>query len=231
MTRPSTPAPRTGGSLPGSVRSEPAAARARVFVLSPANLGGTRGRRLLDGSSRTPLAARLHSGSPVPLGDVYAFVSSLYYRGKRTYAQAFGRRADGGPASLVITPCRGLMGDHEPVGLADLATFASTDIAPENRAYRSPLVRSAAALDEAMGGGGDVVLLGSIASAKYLEPLAEVFGERLLFPGAFPGRGDMSRGGLLLHAAAAGVELEYVVALSAERSGPRPPRLGPRARA
>src|SRR6266853_118967 len=43
-----------------------------------------------------------------------------------------------------------------------------------------------------------IVLLGSIASAKYVEPLLAVLGERLLFPPSFVGRGDMSRGGLLL---------------------------------
>ena len=76
----------------------------------------------------------------------------------------------------------------------------------------------------------DVVLLGSIASGKYVDVLLEVFGERLRFPQAFIGRGDMSRGGLLLRQVTAGEELEYIAVAGAVRRGPRPPRLPPLAR-
>ena len=61
----------------------------------------------------------------------------------------------------------------------------------------------------------DVVLLGSIASPKYVDILTAIFGERLRFPIDFVGRGDMSRGGLLLRHAREGVELEYVPVLGA----------------
>ena len=44
------------------------------------------------------------------------------------------------------------------------------------------------------------VLLGSVATDKYVGPLLDVFGDRLYFPATFAGRGDMSRGGLLLRA-------------------------------
>lgn len=198
----------------------------RVFLLSPANLTGARGRALLDGRGRSAFSGRLDEGAGVPLGEVYAFVSSLYYRGKRAYARAFGSRA-GGPAALVITPSRGLLPDDHPIDLEALKGFAAVDIDPADARYHGALTSSAAALDRALGPGSEVVLLGSIASAKYLEPLAQVFGDRLLFPRAFIGRGDMSRGGLLLRAAAAGTELEYVAALRAERRGRRPPRLTP----
>ena len=70
-----------------------------------------------------------------------------------------------------------------------------------------------------------VVLLGSIATSKYVEPLLEVFGDRLLFPAEFVGRGDMSRGGLMLRSARAGAELTYVPVAGATRRGPRPARL------
>jgi hypothetical protein len=69
------------------------------------------------------------------------------------------------------------------------------------------------------------VLLGSIASDKYVDLLLEVFGERLLFPAEFVGRGDMSRGGLMLRCATAGVEMSYLPVAGAKRHGPRPPRL------
>jgi hypothetical protein len=72
-----------------------------------------------------------------------------------------------------------------------------------------------------------VVLLGSIATGKYTSALLEVFGRRLLFPAAFVGRGDMSRGGLLLRAARSGEELSYIPVAGATLHGPRPPKLPP----
>jgi len=71
------------------------------------------------------------------------------------------------------------------------------------------------------------VLLGSIASPKYVDVLTDIFGARLQFPSAFVGRGDMSRGGLLLRHASDGAELEYEPVLGARRHGARPPRLAP----
>ena len=66
------------------------------------------------------------------------------------------------------------------------------------------------------------MLLGSIASDKYLDVLAPALGGRLHYPPAFIGRGDMSRGGLLLRSAASGVELDYAP-LSAQHPAARPP--------
>lgn len=218
VDRRSHPSPASAGTT-----REPA----RIFLLSPATLGGVRGRRILDGEAGADFMDRLRAGRAVPLGDVYAFISSLYYRGKRTYAHRFGRPAGDGPAVLAITPSLGLLPDEQPVRMSDLRSFAETDIDPESRAYREALYASALALARALPGSAELILLGSIASGKYLDPLSVVFGRRLLVPASFVGRGDMSRGGLLLRAAAAGRELEYVVALDAERRGPRPPKLGP----
>ena len=91
-------------------------------------------------------------------------------------------------------------------------------------------MRDARALAVALAGAASwqVVLLGSVASGKYVEPLTEVFGERLVFPAEFVGRGDMSRGGLLLRSVADGRELDYVPLEGAARHGPRPARLSPR---
>ena len=69
------------------------------------------------------------------------------------------------------------------------------------------------------------MLLGSVASGKYTGPLLEVFGERLLFPADFVGRGDMSRGGLMLRRALSGIELPYIPVQGAQLRGARPPRL------
>ena len=69
------------------------------------------------------------------------------------------------------------------------------------------------------------MLLGSVASPKYVDILIGIFGERLRFPVDFVGRGDMSRGGLLLRKAREGVELPYVPVAGAVLHGSRPPRL------
>ena len=101
----------------------------------------------------------------------------------------------------------------------------SIDLA--NAAYRRPLEQGARALRDAVGPDCDVVLLGSIASGKYVEVLQPIFGDRLVFPPAFVGRGDMSRGGLMLRCVLAGVELEYAPVAGATRHGQRPPKLAP----
>jgi len=56
-------------------------------------------------------------------------------------------------------------------------------------------------------------------------PLLDVFGDRLLFPATFAGRGDMSRGGLLLRCAQSGTPLECVPVRGAVRHGPKPAKL------
>ena len=97
----------------------------------------------------------------------------------------------------------------------------------DDHRYRRPLLASARALDEEVGPDCEVVLLGSIASAKYVDVLTEVFGARLKFPIDFVGRGDMSRGGLLLRCARDGQELAYAPIAGAVLHGARPPRLPP----
>jgi hypothetical protein len=199
----------------------------RIFLLSPAFCGGKRAQMVMRDAASFPLAERLRRGG-APLGEVFAFLSGLYFRGKLAYAGAFAAPPAGAPGALVITPTRGLMQPSARVTLADLHEFAAGAIALDDPRYREPLERDTRALAASGGAGFDVVLLGSIASGKYVEALADVFGERLLFPVDFVGRGDMSRGGLMLRAADAGAELPYVPVLGAVRRGPRPPKLAPR---
>ena len=90
---------------------------------------------------------------------------------------------------------------------------------------------AARALAREIGPECDVVLLGSIASPKYVDVLTAIFGERLQFPIDFVGRGDMSRGGLLLRAARDGHELDYAPIAGAVLHGVRPPKLPRLARA
>jgi hypothetical protein len=178
------------------------------------------------------LAVRLRSGRGVAIGEVFAFVSGLYFKGKLAYALEFARPPEPGApltgsGALVITPSAGLRPVETGITMDALRGFAGVDIAANDPRYRKPLVASARALDQEIGPDCEVVLLGSIASAKYVDVLTGIFGDRLLFPIDFVGRGDMSRGGLLLRCVRSGEELPYAPVTGAVRHGPRPPRLPP----
>jgi hypothetical protein len=201
----------------------------RIFLMSPAFSGGKRGQMVMRGEAQFALAQQLRSPGGAPLGEVFSFLSGLYFRGKMAYVQAFARPPAGLPGALVITPTRGLVPPESRITLEILREFAELgEVALTNPRYRNPLETHARALDEAAGPETCYVLLGSIASDKYVTVLTKIFGERLLFPTDFVGRGDMSRGGLMLRAAADGPELEYAPVLGAIRHGARPPRLEPR---
>src|SRR5262249_45773286 len=105
--------------------------------------------------------------------------------------------------------------------------WAGGDIDAGDRRYRAALDRDCGLLLDRLGGSYEIVLLGSIATPKYIDPLLEVFGEHLLFPADFVGRGDMSRGGLMLRAVEAGAELRYASVFNAIRHGKRPAKLMP----
>jgi hypothetical protein len=199
---------------------------ARIFLLSPARCDGLRMAMLLRPAAAFPLAMALRSKTGAPLGEVFAFTSGLYFRGKLAYARAFGQAPEGvAAAAWIITPGGGLMSPEEAIGPRHLRGWARVRVDLEDRRYRQPLERDARALAETLPEGAEVVLLGSIASDKYVELLLAIFGRRLVFPPDFVGRGDMSRGGLLLRAARSAVELPYALVEGAVRRGPRPPRL------
>ena len=111
--------------------------------------------------------------------------------------------------------------------LASLREMAAVPIDAAEARYRLPLERDARRLQEIAGAQCEVVLLGSVAEAKYTQPLEAIFGERLLFPAEFVGRGDMSRGGLMLRCVRAGTELSYIPTQGAMLRGQRPPKLPP----
>ena len=183
-------------------------------------------------AARFALAQQLRTHEGAQLGDVFSFVSGLYFRGKLAYARRFAAPPDptepvtaGGV--LVITPNAGLRAADAPVTLDTFRAFAECSIDIANSAYRRPVERGARALLDAVGADCEVVLLGSIASGKYVEVLQPVFGDKLVFPPAFVGRGDMSRGGLMLRCVTEGLELDYAPVAGAVRHGVRPPRLQP----
>jgi hypothetical protein len=196
----------------------------KIFLLSPASLRGKRAKHLLDGGN-SDLARRLRSPEGASLGEIFTFVSSLYFRGKLVYARAFEAPPPGLPGALVIAPGLGLKPPEERVGVDGLRRIAQVPIDALDPRYRRPLEKDARELAEKAGPTPLVVLLGSVASSKYADVLLPVFGSRLRFPAAFVGRGDMSRGGLMLRSAEERKELEYAVLGDAARHGPRPPRL------
>jgi hypothetical protein len=199
-----------------------------VFLLSPAYCGGRRATMLLRPGSTIPLAERLRAGT-LTLGEAFSFCSGLYFRGKLTYARAFGQSSGGhAEPTLVITPTRGLLAPDTPVTADLLLEFASVDVSADDPRYRLPLERTVSELALALAPGARVVLLGSVATGKYVDVLTAILGHRLHYPVEFIGRGDMSRGGLMLRSAASGQELEYVVVdPGASRRGRRPPKLLP----
>ncbi len=198
----------------------------RTFLLSPAFAGGRRAQMLLKERASFELARRLREEEPVSLGEVFTFLSGLYFRGKLAYANAFARPDLS--RVLVITPTRGLVAASAPVGLSDLREFAEVDINEEDPRYRRPLERDVRRLGGKLSPQCDVVLLGSVATGKYVGVLLDILQERLRFPADFVGRGDMSRGGLLLRSAVDGTELPYIPVQGAVRKGKRPPKLEPR---
>jgi hypothetical protein len=196
----------------------------RIFLLSPADCSGKRALMLQTPGSSHELGRKMHTREGAELGDVFSFVSSLYFRGKLAYARAFMRPPRGLPGVHVITPCDGLRAPETSLRLDDLQRYAAVDIDATEPRYRRPLQRDLTALAPAWA-ECELVLLGSIASSKYVDVLTAVLGDRLLFPSDFVGRGDMSRGGLMLRCAQERRELPYVPLVGAERHGPRPARL------
>jgi hypothetical protein len=224
MVRPSAAAatrsrrsqPRRRGKVEPAVR--------KLFLLSPAKVSGARAGLLLNPRSTFSLAQAFHQHG-LTLGEVFTFASGLYFRGKLTYARQFADDATG--AIRVITSNAGLLAPEFQVTPATLRSFGEDDIDETNPRYHEPLRRDARRLAAQIAPDAVVVLLGSIATPKYRDVLLEVFGDQLLFPRDFIGRGDMSRGGLLLRQARAGQELEYIPVRGAVYSGRRAPRLNP----
>src|ERR1700747_1102685 len=200
----------------------------RIFLLSPAYAGGERARMMLRDQALSELARKLRGKTGAPIADVFTFLSGLYFRGKVAYANAFARPARGTSGVLVITPTRGLIDPRTRIHLDDLREFAEVDIHKDDPRYRIPIERDALHLATKLSAQSEVILLGSIATGKYVDVLLAHFGQRLRFPADFVGRGDMSRGGLMLRCAADRHELSYLPVAGAIVNGKRPPKPAPR---
>jgi hypothetical protein len=200
----------------------------RIFLLSPAYAGGERAQMIMSASAQFELAKKLRNKEGATIAEVFTFLSGLYFRGKIAYANAFACPGNGSCGVYIITPTRGLVDARSTITLAELREFAQVDVDLTDARYRKPLERDARKLARKLTLRCEVILLGSIASKKYIDVLLAHFGERLRFPGDFVGRGDMSRGGLLLRCAADRQELTYISAKGAVLHGARPPKLEPR---
>jgi hypothetical protein len=193
--------------------------------LSPAHCGGERARLLFRAEARFELAVQLRTPQGAPLGDVFRFLSGLYFRGKLAYSQRFANPPAGVHGQLIITTNRGLVPADTYVTIDDLAKMARIAIDADNPRYRTPLRKSLIDLRERCGNQCEFVLLGSVATGKYVDVLGKILGPRVHFPADFIGRGDMSRGGLMLRCVDDGRELNYVCIDGSTRHGTRPPKL------
>jgi hypothetical protein len=183
---------------------------------------------ILSERARFELAQKLRTQSGATIAEVFTFLSGLYFRGKIAYANAFARSTNGDCAVFVITPTRGLVDARSTITLSDLREFAAVEIDESDPRYRKPLEKSVRRLAKSLPPECDIVLLGSIATGKYVDVFLKHFRDRLRFPSDFVGRGDMSRGGLMLRCAADRTELRYISVSGAVRNGKRPPKLTPR---
>jgi hypothetical protein len=194
----------------------------RIFLLSPASSSGKRAALLFSNEADFDIARRVRTGEGAPLGDVFSFVSGLYFRGKLTYARMFEDPPPGRASGVhLITSTDGICSPATMVTLKDLERFATVPIDADEERYRLPLERDARGLAAEIGAKCEVVLLGSIATGKYVDVLEPIFGERLLFPREFLGHGDMARGGMLLQRATSGIELTYIPVSHPARLGAR----------
>ena len=201
----------------------------RIFLLSPARLDGKRAHLLFHPVTMFPEARALHSTAGAPIGEIFAFLSGLYFRGKLAYAEAFARPPLGlNSGVFVITPNRGLLNPSVRMTVDDLARLAKTEIDPSAKEFRKnpPAGRQSPRADAWPARRAHSA--GQHRTRKYIDVLLSTFPQELLFPAVFVGRGDMSPGGLMLSCVDAHMELAYLPIRGAILRGARPPKLPPR---
>jgi hypothetical protein len=196
----------------------------KIFLLSPAKLGGTRAKQLTSPRASFDAAVQYRSPEGVPIAEAFAFMSALYFRGKIAYARQFANpsaRLDGN-GIFVITPGFGLVPSDWRITAERMKKLRATDIDVAKRSYTKPLRDHAKVIAGALHAEPEaqIVLLGSVASGKYVDILWPIFREKLLFPIAFAGLGDMARGGLMLRAARESRELLYATLDSPRHRAP-----------
>lgn len=179
---------------------------AKIFLLSPANLNGLRAKQLASPRARFEAAVKYRSPEGVPIADAFAFMSALYFRGKIAYARHF---ADPREGVFVITSGYGLVPPDWALTEERMKRMKKIDVDVSARNYTKPLREHAQQLASMLAADAQVILLGSVATGKYVDVLRPILGPWLRFPRVFAGLGDMARGGLMLRAVRADKELEY----------------------
>lgn len=196
-----------------------------IFFLSPADVKGVRGQQLASPRAQFATAVAYRTPEGVPIADAFAFMSALYFRGKIAYARQFAAPPEAleSRGIYIITPGFGLVDPEWRVEATRMRRLRRIPIDARSRAYRKPLEGHAKDVAARITPETRVVLLGSIATGKYVDVLWPIFGDRLLFPSSFVGVGDMSRGALMLKAVRENRELEYSP-LTVERHAKRAAR-------
>lgn len=196
--------------------------RPRIFLLSPASTVGLRAQQLTSPRARFGAAERYRSPEGVTLGEAFTFMSSLYFRGKIGYARHFAApppemalgTAD--DCILVIAPGFGLVPPSWRITPEKMKKLRRTPVDLKSRAYCAPMKKHVEQLRD-LAPAAWVVLLGSVATGKYVDLLLPALGDRLLFPRDFAGAGDMKRGGMMLRAVREDRELTYVTLAAPRR--------------
>src|ERR1700730_16955353 len=114
----------------------------RIFLLSPANAGGVRAKMIMSENARFILARRLRNDG-LPLGELFSFISGLYFRGKLAYARAFASPPAEVPGVLVITAGRGLVSPDALMTYDEMMEIADVPVDVADPRYRGPLDRDA----------------------------------------------------------------------------------------
>lgn len=194
----------------------------RIFLLSPASTEGLRAQQLTSPRARFGAAERYRSPEGVTVAEAFTFMSSLYFRGKIGYARHFAapppELALGSPDDgiLVIAPGFGLVPPSWRITPEEMKKLRRTPVDLKSRAYCAPMKKHVEQLRD-LAPAAWVVLLGSVATGKYVDLLLPALGDRLLFPRDFAGAGDMKRGGMMLRAVREDREFAYVTLAAPRR--------------
>jgi hypothetical protein len=207
------------GNQPMPASKQKSLYRQSVFLLSPAHAGGVKAKLLVSEKSRFETALRFRSREGLSIAEAYSFMSALYFRGKVAYSLRFGSDY------YVIVPGFGLVPLDWKMTPARFDRLKEVEVDPRCAEYTRSLQKTASRVAASIPADCRVVLLGSIATDKYVNVLAPIFKRHLHYPKLFSGRGDMSRGALMLQASRTGQELEYAPVLSKLSCTVRQPKL------
>src|SRR5207253_9967168 len=133
----------------------------RIFLLSPANIAGIRGGRLMCDSAESELSSRLR-GPGAPLGEVFSFISALYFRGRLAYATRFAQAPPAVDRAFVITACGGLITPETMVTRERLRDISTNSIDLMNQLDRRLFDRDSRSLSHLVRSDCQRVLLGSV---------------------------------------------------------------------